>query len=298
MAIFNLGSINVDHVYQVPHFVRPGETLASTAYQRILGGKGANQSIALARAGASVCHIGALSHADQDFYQQLIDYGVNLDHVEQTDTASGHAIIQVDASAENAIVLFGGANQCIQDTAIDKALQSAAEGDWLLTQNETNAVAITLQKAKQQGLKTAYNPAPICGIEADIDPAWVDLLVVNQTEAAAISGIQDTEQQVAYFAERWKHAEVVLTLGSEGAILICHKGVLQVSSFEVDAVDTTAAGDTFIGFYLAARSRNEDQQDAMLQACASAALAVQREGASTSIPTLDDVDEFLAEVME
>ena len=298
MAIFNLGSVNIDHVYQVPHFVRPGETLASLDYARVLGGKGANQSLALAKAGASVKHIGQMHTADEDFWQQIQQTGVDCEYLHKSSTPSGHAIIQVIPEGENAIVLFGGANQAIEMGDIEAALQGAGGEDWFLTQNETSQVPEALAYARKQGLKTAYNPAPACGIEKQVNPADVDLLVVNQTEAEAITGLSDLEQQVDYFADNWAHAMVVLTLGGEGALLICDKGILQVSAFETEVVDTTAAGDTFIGFFLAALSRNESEQDAIQQACAAAALSVQKAGASTSIPSLDEVDDFLAEVTE
>ena len=161
MAVINFGSINIDHVYQVDHFVQPGETLASNDYQVLLGGKGANQSIALANAGAEVSHVGCINHNDVHFKQAMIKHGINGRFIRCTDTASGHAIIQVTPSGENAIFLFGGANQEISTQDIQAALADTQSGDWILLQNETSGTADVLAAAKAKGLKVAFNPAPM-----------------------------------------------------------------------------------------------------------------------------------------
>ncbi|WP_416307277.1 ribokinase [Neptunicella sp. SCSIO 80796] len=295
MAVINLGSINIDHVYQVEHFVQPGETLASSDYQRVLGGKGANQSIALARAGIKVLHLGALNHADQDFKQQMIDYGVDCGRVALTDIASGHAIIQVIPSGENAIVLFGGANQQITQQAIQATVDNADSNDWFLTQNETAQVPQALQMARQAGLSVAYNPAPVTDVVKQVNPDWVDLLIVNQTEAQVISGCDDLQTQIDYFQSQWPNSQVLLTLGQSGAKMISKSSVLSVDAYDVQAVDTTAAGDTFIGFFLAAFCGGMEAGQAMQQACAAAAIAVTKAGAAQSIPALTDVQNFIRE---
>lgn len=295
MAIINLGSINIDHVYQVEHFVKPGETLASSAYQRVLGGKGANQSIALAKAGAKVRHIGALHHSDQDFKQQMNDYAVDCDAIKMTDEPSGHAIIQVVPSGENAIVLFGGANQIINQQDIQQVVDEADSDDWFLTQNETTLVPQALQMARQKGLSVAYNPAPITDVIQQVKPDWVDLLIVNQTEAQAVSGCDELEAQIHFFQNQWPNSQVLLTLGQSGAKLITSNRILSVDAYAVNAIDTTAAGDTFIGFFIAAYGQGMEAGQAMQQASAAAALAVQKAGAAPSIPLLLDVQNFIKE---
>ncbi|MBC3766181.1 ribokinase [Neptunicella marina] len=295
MAIINLGSINIDHVYQVDHFVTPGETMASSDYQQLLGGKGANQSIALAKAGAVVKHIGALHKSDEAFKQQMLDYGVDGSEIKLTDTPSGHAIIQVIPEGENAIVLFGGANQAIEQQHIADVLVTCSEDDWFLTQNETALVPEALQMARQAGLSVAYNPAPATDVVKQVNPDWVDLLIVNQTEAELVSGCDSLEAQMEYFQQHWPNTDVLLTLGKAGATLITREGVLAADAYEVKALDTTAAGDTFIGFFLAFFAQGEEVGVAMQMACAAAALAVQKAGAAQSIPAVEEVLDFIEE---
>lgn len=295
MTIFNLGSINIDHVYQVPHFVTPGETMASTGYQRTLGGKGANQSIALARAGVDVKHIGKLHGSDDDFKQLIDQYGVDCSQVAGSESASGHAIIQVTGSGENAIVLFGGANQDIVESDIDLALSGAQSGDWLLTQNETSGIGYAMAQARAKGLKVAFNPAPMTESVKSLAKEHVDLLVVNEVEAAELTGCEEIGQIVAYFKQHWAHAEVIMTLGKAGVVMLKGGQQLEVSAYSVDAIDTTAAGDTFIGFFLSAYTQGQDATLALKQACAASALGVTQSGAAQSIPDLQQVQAFIEE---
>ena len=295
MAIINFGSINIDHVYHVEHFVTPGETIASSQYQQLLGGKGANQSIAIAQAGADVEHVGRICETDAAFKQALIKKGVNCKHVQCSTTASGHAIIQVTPSGENAIVLFGGANHEITGSTVAGTLDSASEGDWVLTQNETSALEDVLRQSKAKGLKVAFNPAPMSESVKSLPYDCVDLLIVNETEAEAISGQSELDDIIQYFNTEWQHAEVIVTLGKAGALMLRGGEQTKVDAFVVDAVDTTAAGDTFIGYFLSAYDANNDATQALTRGCAASAISVTREGAAQSIPNAEEVDAFLAE---
>ncbi|KXI28053.1 ribokinase [Paraglaciecola hydrolytica] len=294
MAVINFGSINVDHVYQVDHFVQPGETLASSDYQRLLGGKGANQSIALARAGSEVWHVGKVNEADATFKQTLIRENINCKHVSCTETASGHAIIQVTPSGENAIVLFGGANHELTSKDIMYALDAAKSSDWVLTQNETSGIDQVLLQAKEKGLKVAFNPAPMTESVKHLPHHCIDLLIVNEVEAEEISGHENLDKIEAYFRQEWPHAEVLITLGKAGVRMLKKDKTIDVPAFEVTAVDTTAAGDTFIGYFLSAYADHSDSKSALLKACAASALAVTKAGAAQSIPTKEEVSRFLA----
>lgn len=293
MAVINLGSINIDHVYQVQNFVQPGETLSSTGYQSTLGGKGANQSIALAKAGAEVRHVGKLHHSDAGYKDLMTDYGVDGQLIELGQEASGHAIIQVAASGENAIVLFGGANLRLTKQDISLALSGARQGDWLLTQNETSCVSEALQAAKDKGLRVAFNPAPMTDAVKTMPAECVDLLIVNEVEAQELTGCDELESMIEYFRTHWSHAEVLITLGKAGVVMLKHNESIRVDAFVVDAVDTTAAGDTFIGYFLAAYCEGEKPELALKQACAASALAVTKHGAAQSIPFIKDVQAFL-----
>ena len=294
MAVINFGSINIDHVYQVDHFVQPGETIASNKYQSLLGGKGANQSIALAKAGSDVRHVGKINEADAAFKQSMIRDGINCKHVSCTETASGHAIIQVTPSAENAIVLFGGANHEMTSKDISYALDDVKSSDWVLTQNETSCIDQVLIQAKEKGLKVAFNPAPMTESVKQLPHDCIDLLIVNEVEAEEISGYKELDAIEAYFRQAWPHAEVLITLGKAGVRMLKQDKTIDVPAFLVDAVDTTAAGDTFIGYFLSAYSEHADAKNALIRACAASALAVMEVGAAQSIPNENDVNRFLA----
>jgi ribokinase len=294
MAVINIGSINIDHVYQVDHFVHPGDTIASRHYQCLLGGKGANQSIALARAGSEVRHVGKINEADVAFKQTMIRDGIDCKHVTCTETASGHAIIQVTPSAENAIVLFGGANHEMTPKDIMHALDNVKPEDWVLTQNETNGIEQVLIQAKEKGLRVAFNPAPMTQSVKHLPHECIDLLIVNEVEAQEISGRQDLNKIEDYFRQNWPHAEVLITLGKAGVRMLKKDQTIDLPAFEVEAVDTTAAGDTFIGYFLSAYSNHTDSKVALTRACAASALAVMKVGAAQSIPNQENVNRFLA----
>lgn len=295
MTVFNIGSINIDHLYEVDHFVRPGETMSSTSYQQVLGGKGANQSVALAKAQADVKHVGALCRSDQHIFQQLKDYGVNTDNIDQVEVASGHAIIQLTPTAENSIILHAGANHCLTEDKIKSVLSAAKEGDWVLLQNETNLVAETLEWAQQVGAKVAFNPAPM---DADLTRkvlSYIDLLIVNEVEAMDLAETDSIDEATKILPKQYPDLAVMMTLGKDGVRYFSKQKDLQVDAFNVEAKDTTAAGDTFIGFCLAELERGSSYETAMRTACAASAIAVTRLGAAPSIPSLDEVKAFLSQ---
>ena len=301
--IHNFGSINIDHVYRVPRIVRPGETLASRALETVLGGKGANQSVALARAGAEVRHVGRLGGGDGWARETLAAAGVDVSAVTLVDGPSGHAIIQVDEAGENAIVLHAGANGTFDRDAVDTALASCAEGDWLLLQNETSGVAEAVERALERALRVVFNPAPMSESVGALPLGRCDTLILNETEARMLAddgdggggGDDDEEDVVARLVERFPETRLVLTLGARGARLVRGASSLAVAGRAVDVVDTTGAGDTFVGYLVAAFAAGADERAALERACAAAALSVTRAGATPSIPEAADVAALLAE---
>ena len=297
MAILNFGSLNIDHVYRLDRFVLPGETLACDDYRRLCGGKGLNQSVAAARAGALVRHVGCIGADGEFLLTALRDCAVDTHLVRTVDQPTGHAIIQVEASGENEIIIFGGANQAISGKHIATALESAVPDDWVLLQNEVNAVGDTIAAAAERKLRIAFNPAPY-DERLDTGPLeLVDLLIVNQTEGAGLSGRQRPDQILAALSRRFPQAELVLTLGASGA-LYCSAGAtgtLEVKPPPVRALDTTAAGDTFVGFFLAARIAGMTAAAALARACRAAALATTRVGAMQSVPTESELASFYAD---
>lgn len=294
MAVFNFGSINIDHVYAVEHFVAPGETLSSSSYRAILGGKGANQSIACAKAGIATFHVGSIHQNDAAMLRPMIAANVNMQFVsKQTELASGHAIIQVNAQGENAIILFPGANHSLTEKCINEVLSQATTEDWVLLQNETNYVDKVIDLAHAAKVKIAFNPAPMTNAVNDLPLDKISLLIVNEVEAMQLTGAKTVELAKQALLEISNSTDVLLTLGKQGVVYLHDQREVSVSAFKVKAIDTTAAGDTFIGYFLAHFAKHMNIEHALRLACAASAIGVTREGAAPSIPSLDEVEQFL-----
>jgi len=293
MIVYNFGSINIDHVYQVSHFVRPGETMTSNAYQQVLGGKGANQSIALGRANCGVKHVGSIAKNDVALLETLSASGVDTSLITLGDVPTGHAIIQVNDEAENAIVLFAGANHQINEQQIDDVLSQADKSDWVLLQNETNNIELIIKRAKHFGLLVAFNPAPMDAKLVKPLINDIDLLIVNEVEAMDLCNASTVEQAQQTLQENYPSLKIILTLGRQGVRHIYKNDVIEVAAFNVKAIDTTAAGDTFIGYCLAGLQSSLPIEQVLRQACAASAICVTQAGASSAIPTLSQVTTFM-----
>ena len=288
--IINFGSINIDHVYRVPHLVKPGETLSSLDLVTGLGGKGANQSVAIARAGVSVAHVGRVFKGDTWAVALLASTGVDTDNIALIEGASGHAIIQVDDQGENAIVLHGGANQSFSIADIESALNHNQQARYLLMQNETNLLAEAFELAQAKGIKIVLNPAPMTDNIKDLPLAKLDTLIVNQGEAEALCGAADIDEMTQQMAALAPQTRVVVTLGGDGAMLLANGEVTHINSPSVDVVDTTGAGDTFVGYFLAGVAEGMNDHDALQRACLAGSIAVTRQGAITAIPDRSEVN--------
>lgn len=286
MKILNFGSLNMDHVYRIDHFVLPGETLASNDLQHFCGGKGLNQSIALARAGANVYHAGAIGKDGLLLKVQLEKDGVNIQNLKICEnTGTGHAIIQVDKTGQNCILLYGGANQSITKEQIDNTLNQFEKGDILLLQNEINHIQYIMEQAHKIGLRIFFNPSPCDEKIKKLPLQFVDTFLLNEVESEQIA-------QGKSLINVFPHAKIVLTLSSKGAKYIdIHQEIFQPAT-KVKAVDTTGAGDTFTGYYIAAISQEKSIQEALKQASIAAAISVTRNGAVPSIPYLKDVEQY------
>jgi ribokinase len=289
MSIINLGSLNIDRVFRVPHIVSGGETIGSRSFVELAGGKGANQSMALARAGVSVLHVGRAGHDGAWLIDKLAIEGVDTRWIRTGDTPTGQAIIQVDDLGQNAIVLNAGANREVADHDIVQALAAAPQDAWILTQNETSGVDFALARGRALGLRVAFNPSP-CDRGA-LASAWreVALLCLNEVEASALSGETVPERMLAELSRQAPGTEIVLTLGPDGALYQGPEGRARVDAARVPVIDTTAAGDTFLGYFLAGRSQHRAPQECLDIATAAAALCVTRAGAMDSIPRRADV---------
>lgn len=289
MKFINFGSLNIDYVYRVPRFVQPGETLSSLDLSVGCGGKGLNQSVALAQAGAETYHAGLLGDGAEFLREKLLEKGVRCEYLRRYPGANGHAIIQVNEQGQNCILLYPGTNHALTRALIDEVLDRFAAGDVLLLQNETNELSYLMEAASARALRVALNAAPMTKAVPQYPLHLLKWLLVNETEGAALTGQTDTACIADALADRLPQTEIVLTLGTEGAIYRCGAERVFVPARRVAAVDTTAAGDTFTGYFLAARAEGKDAEYAMRLATAASAIAVTRHGAADSVPTLAEV---------
>jgi len=291
MRILNFGSLNVDHVYAVPHFVRPGETLSSLHYQTFAGGKGLNQSIALAKAGAEVYHGGKIGQDGLSLKKLLESFCVDTSNIMVTDHTSGHSIIQVDELGQNCILLYGGTNREILPHDVDCVMGNFKAGDVLLLQNEISGLKYILQRAKEQGLRVALNPSPISADLRDCDFSIVAWFLLNEIEGNELTGHSEPEKIALELLRRYPQSSIVLTLGAQGVLFADSNGILRHGIYKVPIVDTTAAGDTFTGYFLEGVLSGLPNEKCLERASIASSLAVGRKGASDSIPDKKEVDQ-------
>lgn len=285
-TIFNLGSINKDQTLRVKRLPAPGETIMGEVAGTSLGGKGMNVSIALKRAGFDPVHIGAVNRGDVSVLASIEGYGIATGQIEPSELETGQAFIFLDDDHENAIVVCPGANHAIGEAHIDAALSHGRAGDWLVLQNETNGQAFAIKQARELGMRVAYMAAPFdeevtAGLLGE-----VDLLAVNETEWSQLVTYLGGDPSLVQVPR------VLITRGAQGATFLEQSVEFAVSGLTVTVKDTTAAGDTFFGFFLAEYIRTGDARQSLTYANAAAALAVQAEGAAVSIPTHADVQQF------
>ncbi|SFO20448.1 ribokinase [Pseudobutyrivibrio sp. JW11] len=292
MKVLNFGSLNLDYTYQVPHIVREGETISSNDVQMHLGGKGFNQSVALARAGVPVYHAGLVGEEGLDFYDACQECGIKTDYIKTVTGRCGHTIIQVDDEGQNSIVLFGGANQKNTKEYVDEVLKNFETGDILLLQNEVNELPYIIEQAFAKGMTIVLNPSPMNEIIDECDLGKVSIFVLNETEGQQLTGQTTPTTIVAAMEASFANAKVVLTLGKGGSIFHHGDEELYQAAFDVDTVDTTAAGDTFTGYLIAGILKKQTMRDVLVNASKAAALAVQKQGAAQSIPFMSEVELF------
>lgn len=291
MTIWCYGSVNIDHFYTLDHLPAPGETIAARAYRLELGGKGANQSVAAARAGAQVRHLGAVGPDGAEALARMVAAGVDCTHVQRLDDmATGHAVICVDGAGENTIVLHGGANRALALPPVLDALRAVEPGDILLMQNETAHLAEVAEHATGLGMEVIYSAAPF-----DLDAVrrvlpFVTMLVVNAVEAAQLTEAMGCE------IEALPVEAVVITRGAEGAEWRAGGSpVLHQPAFAAEVVDTTGAGDCFTGALAARLAEGAEPADALRFAAAAGALQVGRAGTAGAMPLRAEIDALIGE---
>ena len=289
MKIYNLGSLNIDYVYSVPHFVQPGETLSSAKLEIFPGGKGMNQSVTLAKAGAQVIHGGRIGDNGGFLKDILGQAGADTRFVEVDPASTGHAIIQVDENGQNCILLFSGSNHSFTEEFVRKVLEDAQPGDILLLQNEINLLDQIFAIAAEKQLQIAFNPSPFTEELRQLPLNQVQWWLCNEIEGGQLTGKTDPEEILTAMHRLFPDSSIVLTLGKDGCMFTDGSQVLRQPIFPVKAVDTTAAGDTFTGFFLAGVASGKPVADALRLATRASSIAVSRMGASASVPTMEEV---------
>ena len=289
MRVLNIGSLNLDYVYNLDHIVQPGETEASYELNVHLGGKGMNQSVALAKAGVDVYHGGMIGEDGQPFLDACKEFGVHAEYIRQIDTKSGHAIIQIDKNAQNSILLYGGANQQLTSEYIDTVLADFGAEDILLLQNEVNMLPYIVTRAYEKGMTIALNPSPFNEKLHAVDMGKISIFLLNEVEGFQITGLKNPDDIIAKLLEMYPQSKIVLTLGQDGAVYADQEQKHFQPVFKVNAVDTTAAGDTFTGYFLAGLCEGLPIPEVLKMSAKASSIAVSRAGAVPSIPFREEV---------
>lgn len=289
MKVLNFGSLNLDYVYQVESILIPGETQASKDRQIFCGGKGLNQSIALAKAGIPVYHAGLIGEGGEALLEVCKENGVNTEFIRQIPGPCGHTVIQVDKNGQNCILLFGGSNRSMTREFVDEVLDCFEERDIILLQNEINELDYIIDQAYKKKMMIILNPSPYDNALDSCDLSKVSLFLMNEIEGFQITGEKEPDRILKKVKELYPNARVVLTLGSDGSMYQDDTGIYKQEIFKVKAVDTTAAGDTFTGYFIASIIEGLSVQEGLELAAKASAIAVSRPGATASIPLRSEV---------
>lgn len=291
MKILNFGSCNIDTVYSVKHIVQPGETLGIDSLKQFAGGKGLNQSVALARAGVKVYHAGCIGKGDTKLIPLMRRTGINITFLKQVEMQTGQAFIQLDKDGTNSILVYAGANAAVTVDFIDEVLDNFEKDDILLIQNEISNTAYLVEKAYEIGMRIILNPSPFTDELRKIDLKKIFCIILNEIEAAQWVKSKKVYDFISYASEHVPELKVVLTLGENGSIYLENQNIYRQFAYKLPVLDTTAAGDTFTGYFVAGLFQGENIKTIMKNASVAATLAISREGAATSIPKIEEVFE-------
>lgn len=298
MKILCFGSLNLDNVYQVDHIVQPGETTTSNSYELFDGGKGLNQAIALGRANADCSMSGMIGLDGIHLLTTLEQSHVNANFVVVNEKSkTGSTIIQVDKNGQNSIICVAGANHMIDEAFVNHVLAQFMPGDIILLQNEINNIPFIMEQAKNKGLKIAFNPSPITAQLLEYPLNLVDILVLNEIEGYELTQEKNYINIIKELHKAYPRTSVLLTLGKKGALFSDGVNSYSHGIYNVSVVDTTAAGDTFTGYFLAAYAKNEPIAECLRKASIASSLAVSRHGATNSIPFLSEVESSKLELI-
>ena len=294
-----IGSLNADLVVRAPRFPQPGETISGGDLLTIPGGKGANQAVAAARQGVNTAMLGRVGKDGFSNFllDNLTDNHVDISNIQRDDASTGTAIIVVDANGQNSIVLSAGANGKVTSADVDRASDLNPKLILLQLEIPIPTVLHAAQFAKANGARVILNPAPAQSLPDDLI-RLADFIIPNETELSLLTGIEVKDIASAETAAKVllnRGADnVIVTLGSKGALVVTSKQVIHVDPYKIDVVDTTAAGDAFIGGFASSLLRGLDLKDAVRHANACGALAATKFGAQPSLPTKEEVETFMS----
>jgi ribokinase len=287
MKILNFGSINKDFFYSVNDFVRPGETISSNTYEIKIGGKGLNQSVAISKAGIKVYHAGIINEDDTFIIDQLKSWKINCDNILLSNNPTGHAIIQVNKKGENSIIIHGGANHDFNLKSILSILSKFESGDILLLQNEINNIEEIIDRAYHKKMRIIFNPAPFNKKILSFDLNKINTLILNQSEGEGLSNKRNSKEILKNLNNNFKNTEIILTLGENGSLYSFRDELIEIRAHNVKTIDTTGAGDTFIGYYVAGVASKMNKKDNLERASMAAAITTTKLGGAESIPRIN-----------
>ena len=287
MKILNFGSINKDYVYSVNEFVSPGETIKTYEFKEFLGGKGLNQSVAVSRSGSKIYHAGCINKNDENIKKQLNKWKVDTSNIYYVDEPTGHAIIQVNTCGENSIIIHGGANLKITSKQIDQTISKFRRDDIIIIQNEINRIPEIIDRAYYQRMKIIFNPAPFSEEVLNYPLKKVNTLIYNELEGKGLSGKNTIKEIRSELSEKFPEIKHIITLGDRGSIYFDNENKIIVDAIKVDTIDSTAAGDTYIGYYVSSMSNKMTVKDSMLRASKAAGISTKKLGGAISIPSIN-----------
>ena len=287
MKILNFGSINKDFFYSVNDFVKPGETISSIRYSIKIGGKGLNQSVGISKAGQKIYHAGIINKDDTFILDKLKKWNINCENILLSNNPTGHAIIQIDKEGENSIIIHGGANHDVDIKFIKSVLSKFDSGDILVLQNEINNIKEIIDRAHHKKMKIVFNPAPFNNEILSYDLNKISTLILNQTEGEALSKEKKPDGILKVLNSKFNNTEIILTLGEKGSLYSFKDELVKIKAHKLDTVDTTGAGDTFIGYYVAGIASKKSKKDNLNRASKAAAIATTKLGGAESIPRIN-----------
>ncbi len=296
MKILNIGSMNIDYVYKVEHIVKEGETLNVLSIETNVGGKGLNQSIAVSRAGEKTFHAGMIGSEGNILTKYLNDNNIDITLIDNCNCEQGHAVIQVDKDGRNSILVYGGSNKMITKEYINKVLNRFDSEDILMVNNEVSELEYILEKAHEMKMRTVFNASPIDSLLLNIDMSKVTYLVINEIEGEALSKEKEPDMILQNMLYKYPDIKIVLTLGPAGSIYKDKEKTVYQESYKVEAKDTTAAGDTFMGYFTAGIAKGLKIEECMKMASMAAAITVTKHGAAETIPDIKTVQEILLSI--